>query len=73
MTNRLVIDSTTLVFGSQVEPADFHYLPIFWLFSVFCHNWTGLKAGSRSNQSAGWSGPVRSGFLKLWFSHLLEV
>ena len=58
MTNRLVIDSTTLVFGSQVEPVDFHYLPIFWLFSVFCHNWTGLKAGSRSNQS---DRPVRSG------------
>ena len=58
MTNRLVIDSTTPVFGSQVEPAGFHYLPIFWLFSVFYHNWTGLKAGSRSNQS---DRPVRSG------------
>ena len=37
----------------------FTVLPIFNIFSVFCHNRTGLEAGSQLNRS---DRPVRSGF-----------
>ena len=52
------IGSTFLVFGSQVEPAGLHYLPVLKLFSIFYYNRTGLKAGSRLNRSdwPAWSG-----------------
>ena len=51
--------STSGFSGSQVEPAGFYCFPVFNIFSVFYHNRTGLKAGSRLNRS---DQSVRSSF-----------
>ena len=58
--SRSLTGSTLPVLDFSIEQAGLHYLLVFKLFSVFCHNWTGLKTGSQLNQL---DQPVLSDFL----------
>ena len=46
-------------FGFVVQPSGFQFIPVFYYFSVFNHNRTGLMADFRLNRS---DRPIRSGF-----------